>query len=327
MDITTLVPTVHKLFAAGLAPSTKRAYKSGGVRYQKFCADAKLTPFPTSEKVLLLFVGFLHQQQLAHGTIKSYLAAVRYEQIAQGMGNPNISTMPQLEYVLKGLKKATPASSRRRLPITPDILLRLRQVWQQDPKPHNAKMLWAASCLCFFGFLRSGEIVSPSEKTFDPLTHLCFSDVRVDSHSSPSYLQITIKASKTDPFRQGVTLFVGVSGGSLCPVSAVLNYMVARGSSPGPLFTWDDGRYLTRESFVARVRSALSTAGYRGTDYAGHSFRIGAATTASRCGVQDSLIKTLGRWESAAYTRYIRTAPEVLCKVSKTLLQSLVPRT
>ena len=243
------------------------------------------------------------------------------------MGNPNISTMPQLEYVLKGLKKATPASSRRRLPITPDILLRLRQVWQQDPKPHNAKMLWAASCLCFFGFLRSGEIVSPSEKTFDPLTHLCFSDVRVDSHSSPSYLQITIKASKTDPFRQGVTLFIGVSGGSLCPVSAVLNYMVARGSSPGPLFTWDDGRYLTRESFVARVRSALSTAGYRGTDYAGHSFQIGAATTASRCGVQDSLIKTLERWESAAYTRYIRTAPEVLCKVSKTLLQSLVPHT
>ena len=101
-------------------------------------------------------------------------------------------------------------------------------------------------------------------------------------------------------------------------MSAVLKYMVARGSSPGPLFTWDDGQYLTREGFVARVRS-----GYRGKDYAGHSFRIGAATTASICSVQDSLIKTLGMWESAAYTRYIKTAPEVLCKVSKTLLQSL----
>ena len=96
--------------------------------------------------------------------------------------------------------------------------------------------------------------MSPSEKNFDPLAHLCFSDVRVDSHSSPSYLQITIK---TDPFRQIVTLFIGVSGGTLCPVSAVLNYMVARGSSPAPLFTWDDCRYLTREAFVARVRSAL----------------------------------------------------------------------
>ena len=73
----------------------------------------------------------------------------------------------------------------------------------------------------------------------------------------------------------------------------------------------------TRESFAARVRSALSAAGYRGKDYAGHSFRIRAATISSRCGMQDSLIKTLGRWESTAYTRYIRTAPEVLCEVSK----------
>ena len=156
-------------------------------------------------------------------------------------------------------------------------------------------MLWAASCLRFFGFLRSGKIVSPLETNFDPLAHLCFSDVQVNSHSSPSYLQITIKALKTDPFCQGVTLFIGVSGGTLCPVSAVLNYMVARGSSPGPLFTWDDGRYLPREGFVARVKSALSAAGYRGKDYVGHSFRIGAATTSSRCGVHDSLIKNSGQ--------------------------------
>ena len=181
-------------------------------------------------------------------------------------------------------------------------------------------MLWATSCFCFFGFLRSRKMVSPSEKNFDPLAHLCFSNVQVNSHSSPSYLQITIKTSKTDTFRQGVTLFIGVSGGTLCPVSAVLNYMVEWESSPGPLFTWDDGRYLPREGFVARVRSALSAAGYRGKNYVGHSFQIGAARTSSRCGVHDSLIKTLGRWESAAY---IKTALEVLCKVSKTPLQSL----
>ena len=103
--------------------------------------------------------------------------------------------------------------------------------------------------------------------------------------------------------------------------------MVARGSSPGPLFTWDDGRYLSRESFVARVRSALSTAGYRRADYAGHSFQIGAATTASRCGVQDSLIKTLGRWESADILDTSEQLQKYYVKSPKTLLQSLVPRT
>jgi len=33
-------------------------------------------------------------------------------------------------------------------------------------------------------------------------------------------------------------------------------------------------------------------------------------------GVQDFLIKTLGRWESAAYTLYIRTPLKVFCGVA-----------
>ena len=286
----------------------------------QFCDKLKLTPFPTSEETLLLFVGHLHQEKLSHGTMKSYLAAVRFEQISRGMGNPSIGSMPKLEYVLKGAKKKTPASVRQRLPITPQILLKLKQVWQKNPAKRDAQMLWAAACLCFFGFLRSGEVVAPSDRTYDAQSHLCFDDIQVDNRASPKLIQVRIKASKTDPFRHGVTLHIGAANGPLCPVAAVLSYMVARGSAAGPLFTWADGRYLTRDKFVSRVRAALETAGLVAKNFAGHSFRIGAATTAARCGIQDALIKTLGRWESSAYTRYIRTAPEVLCKVSRTLL-------
>ena len=88
---------------------------------------------------------------------------------------------------------------------------------------------------------------------------------------------------------------------------------------PWPLFTWGDNRYLTRNGFVAGVHSALQEAGFVAKDYTGHSFQIGAATTASQCGTQDSLIKTLGRWESSAYTRYICTPPDVLRGVAKVL--------
>ena len=64
-------------------------------------------------------------------------------------------------------------------------------------------MLWAAACLCFFGFLRSGEIVCPTGFSFDLQAYLAFSDVAVDDRSAPSALRVQIKASKTDLFRQG----------------------------------------------------------------------------------------------------------------------------
>ena len=54
------------------------------------------------------------------------------------------------------------------------------------------------------------------------------------------------------------------------------------------------GSYLTREAFVRSVREALTRAGMDAQCYSGHSFRVGAATTAAACGVEDSLIKTLG---------------------------------
>ena len=120
-------------------------------------------------------------------------------------------------------------------------------------------------------------------------------------------------------------MYVGRTDNWLCPVTAVLSYLVARGSGPGPLFKWEDGRFLTREAFVAAVRKALAETGLAAKDYAGHSFRIGAATTAARQGLQDCLIKTLGRWESSAYTRYIRTSPETLCKVAKSLTSDFSP--
>ena len=107
-----LVPVVQELSAAGIANSTRRVYRTGEGRYNKFCAQAGLPNYPASERVLMLFAAHLFNQQLSHGSIKSYLAAVRYAQICRGLGDPGISMMPQLEYVMKGIKKSSPQSIR-----------------------------------------------------------------------------------------------------------------------------------------------------------------------------------------------------------------------
>ena len=62
-------------------------------------------------------------------------------------------------------------------------------------------MLWAACCLGFFGFLRSGEFTAPEIGEFDPEQHLSFADVAIDDVGNPGVLSVRIKQSKTDPFR------------------------------------------------------------------------------------------------------------------------------
>lgn len=325
MDILTLDSTIQELFKAGLAPATLKVYRTGSNRYDLFCKSYNIhDPFPAREVTLLRFVAYLYKGGLKAGTIKSYLAAIRHTQIALGLGSPHMEDMAQLEYVVRGVKRLTNGPTRMRLPITFDLLGRLRQVWYTGLGEYDATMLWAAAATCFFGFLRAGEIVVPSDSAFDPSSHLAVDDVSVDNHTSPSYLAIRIKASKTDPFRRGVTIYLGRTSYRICPVAAVLSYLVKRGPSPGPLFTFDDGRYLTRDRFIRAVREALTAAGVDASKYAGHSFRIGAATTAASNGIQDSLIKTMGRWESAAYTLYIRTPRDRICAVAATLAS---PRT
>ena len=111
-------------------------------------------------------------------------------------------------------------------------------------------MLWAAATLCFFGFLRSGVITVPSDSEFDDTAHLTFRDVAIDRLQAPSMLRVRIKASKSDPIRVGVDVVVGKVDGPLCPVSALLGYLLVRGAGPGPLFRFEDGKPLTRIRLV-----------------------------------------------------------------------------
>ena len=108
-------------------------------------------------------------------------------------------------------------------------------------------------------------------------------------------IKITIKQSKTDPFRKGVSIFLGKTGVDLYPVSAMLRYLIIRGKQPGPLFCFQDGRFLTRQRLEEALCKALRLAGINESKYCGHSFRSGAATTAATKGFEDNFIKTLGR--------------------------------
>lgn len=151
------------------------------------------------------------------------MSGIRHAQIALGLPEPFKDTsLPRLEYVLKGIKRQQVHSGRRpapRLPITPPIIRKLAQFWESNNDPDRDK-LQAACCLGFFGFLRTAEFTAPpNRKDFDHQCHLALTDIVVDNREAPTTVRIRIMQSKTDPFRQGVDIFLGRSHSDVCPVS------------------------------------------------------------------------------------------------------------
>ena len=138
----------------------------------------------------------------------------------------------------------------------------------------------------------------------------------MDGAFSPSCMRATIKASKTDRFRKGADLHIGLGSPPLCAVQAMMAYRSLWGNAPGALLMLQDGCPLSRVLFTDWLRQLFSAAGTTG-NFSSHSFRIGAATVVARNGVPDHLIQVLGRWSSNAYQLYLRKPAEALASLSQ----------
>ena len=121
----------------------------------------------------------------------------------------------------------------------------------------KSHLLWAACCHSFFAFLQSGEFTCPSSAAYDS-SMLSWGNIQVDSHNHPSYLRIILRHSKTDLFGAWVSLFMGATGDTLCPVAAVLSYLSVRPNRPGPLFMYQDDCPLSQVDLVAEVHQTLA---------------------------------------------------------------------
>ncbi|KAL5486580.1 hypothetical protein EMCRGX_G019082 [Ephydatia muelleri] len=219
-------------------------------------------------------------------------------QISLGLPPPSEqSSLPMLKRVLDGIRRCKVLggkSPRKRLPITTTVLRRIEAPLKED-NALEASAFWAIAVTAFFGFFRLGELLVETEADYTPALHLSWGDVAVDVQSKASMVKIHLKKSKCDQFGKGADILLGRTGCPLCPVAAILSFIGARRDTPGCFF-WDQQKKpITKSRFVARLRDALSKAGYAEAEFAGHSFRIGAATSAALAGIEDSMIQALGR--------------------------------
>ena len=212
MALSGLAASVQHYFEQGLAPSTQRTYKAAIKRFHDFCTRyCVFNPFPLSEQLLCHFATYLAEEGLAAQSIKIYLAAARNMHISLGFPDPrDSSSLPVLQRVQLGIQsvQASKSSTKRtRLPITLEILDRLRVLWEKTQHTERI-LLWAVAALCFAGFFRAGELL-PSSAASAPMSHcIRWGDVSVDKPSSPSVVKVHLHVSKCDQFGKGEWMFL-----------------------------------------------------------------------------------------------------------------------
>ena len=257
-----------------------------------------------SEYVLCCFAAYLADEGLVAQTAKCCLAAVRSMQLSLGLPDPrDHSSLPMLKRVLAGISRAKlgrPSTARPRLPITGPVLLRIHDGLVRSSHPEK-QLIWTVASLAFFG-----------------------QQVAMDNRTSLSMVRVHLKRSKCDQFGRGVNVIVGHTGTRICPMAAVVAYIVLRQDRSGPFFINSHGGAVTKSWLVQQVRTILAGLGLPQGEDAGHSFRIGAATSAALAGVEDSTIQTLGRWQSSAFLQYIRMPQEQLAAISRRLALAAV---
>ena len=223
-----------------MAPSTRRTYASAQSKFISFCRQLGQlhpsgSPCPTDEWTLCLFVTFL-ARTLQHSSIKVYFSGIRALHIDQGFPDP-LTDCLRLQRVVRGIKRCQGTSSSSRLPITDDLML---VIWRSlDVGRADHLMFWAACSLGYFGLLRTSEFTVPNLSSFSSSLHLSVQDVAVDSSSAPSSMRIRIKGSKTDPFRKGCFVHIGLGRHPLCSGYDVVSCFKRRYSGPlVSLYQW-----------------------------------------------------------------------------------------
>ena len=284
--------------------------------YRKFCAFHSIHPaIPASARSLILWATDCGARRVQYKAIKAYITALRSTHIDYGYNKLDAFSDTRLQRIIQGIKRERgDTETKERQPIRRDVLLKcLRTLNTSSLAGAN---IYAAFCLAFAAFLRLGEITY----TLSDLTAE-FSEWHVTRRSivlHQDHLELSLPASKTDPFRQGICLLISASDDAACPLRALQHLFLHFPAPPSAPLFFTGPRPFTRDVATDALRSALRTAGITG-QYSGHSFRRGAATSARENGLTDSEIMMLGRWKSEAYRTYIDTHPSHILRASRRL--------
>lgn len=292
-----LTATTKVDFALNHAWADSMLWKYRGIitQFHSFCEAeniARHNHLPADEHLLCAFTAS-RIGSLSGGTVLNQMAPLKAWHIfndAPWLGRSC------LRYVINSVSNLTPQASRRpsRPPGTHSMLLALAQnLTLSDP-------------LTMWGQVRLGEILSPWEGSFKPLSTVCCHHLHPAFNANGSHkchLPFT-KVAKS----KGEDIIICHQWDNLDPISTLeIHLTINPMPANSPLFSYlslHGWRCLTKKNFLAHCNTVWSAAGLPTT---GHSFRIGGTTEFLLAGVSPDIVKALGRWSSDAFLRYWRS--------------------
>ena len=141
------------------------------------------------------------------------------------------------------------------------------------------------------------------------------------SIADATQVRLTLPTSKTDPFCKGVSILLAAQpNATTCPVTSLALLFAVDPQPPHtPLFAEIDGSPLHCTSFIQSLKTDLQSCRFNASQYSGHSFRRGAASSAAAAGYSNYELQLLGCWRSDAYCLYINVPADRLLALSAQL--------
>ena len=237
-----------------------------------------------------------------------------------------ISQRPRLKRVLRSLQKVYKHKIKRKIPITIDMLKKLRTAISMRPETLANFTLWAQITTAFFTFIRKANYTSQRKTSFNPDEDLTIGRLLKEKK------RLALNLAKTKTVQCGerdvkiyLPKFTDPEYWMLCPTTAILLMLEKRESVSADdlLFATEDGYAVTRTWFDKEFKKLCEEAGIESVNLTPHSLRRGGATFALECGTPPVCIKLQGDWASDAWMIYAIITYKLKTKTVKAFEKAL----
>ena len=233
--------------------------------YEKFCKEFGYEPFPLKEITLSMFAQYL-SRKLKPQTIKCVVSSLRTISTTVGY-EVSDKQFPMVKLTPRGIGNRNPAPPKRGNPMTPHILLKIRNTLNLNDT-FDATM-WALFTTCFFLLLRKSNVTpdKESEKAYMRHKHIQKTD---------NGLLITLYWTKTIQAGERCLQFpmLEAEGSLLCPVKAMKNMMDLVPVDANKLaFCHFDGAPISYSTFNNFLKKKIRELGMSDKNWSTHCFR------------------------------------------------------